>query len=127
MPIFSSDKQVTVVTRGPGNLSLLTWGSNSGAPADVGAVPTTNAGLTRWLISFSHDFNYWAFKWDGQGEAVYQIGSGLERKPVGRDWTSATKIEWLATTVTTQDVSSVVSGATNRDGLTTAWIIPDTL
>jgi hypothetical protein len=87
--------------------------------------PTT--GLTRWLISFSHDFNYFAFKWDAQGEAVYQIGSGLERKPVGRAWATASKIKWLSMSVVTADVTTIASSATVRDGFTTAWIIPDTL
>ncbi|KAH6907688.1 mucin-binding lectin 1 [Coprinopsis sp. MPI-PUGE-AT-0042] len=103
--IFMSETQLAV---------LLTWENNHNCPRVVGAVPTTNTGLTRYMLSFSHNFLHFAFKWDGEGEAVYQIGSGLERKPV-------------ASSVVTEDVSAHVSGALNRDGRTTAWIIPDTL
>ena len=125
--IFQSDQQLTVITRGPGTLSLLTWGSNSNAPSVVGAVKTTNTSLTRYLISFSHDFNYYAFIWNGQGDARYQVGSSLDRKPVGKDWKTASFVEWLSNEVKTKDVSATVATATNRDELTTAWIIPDTL
>ncbi|KAH6911696.1 mucin-binding lectin 1 [Coprinopsis sp. MPI-PUGE-AT-0042] len=125
--IFMSDTQLAVITRGPGVLSLLTWENTNDCPRVVGAVPTNNTGLTRYMLSFSHNFLHFAFKWDGEGEAVYQIGSGLERKPVGRDWTAASTVHWGASSVVTEDVSAHVSGALNRDGRTTAWIIPDTL
>ncbi|KAH6911673.1 mucin-binding lectin 1 [Coprinopsis sp. MPI-PUGE-AT-0042] len=126
--IFASKKQLTVVTRGIGSLSLLTWDNtydtNAGA---VGAVETTNAGLTRWVVSFSHNYLHFALKWDGQGEAVYQVGDGLERKPVGRDWRCATTIHWSSRTVVTEDVSAKATSVVNRDEITTIWIIPDTL
>ncbi|KAH6911701.1 mucin-binding lectin 1 [Coprinopsis sp. MPI-PUGE-AT-0042] len=104
--IFTSKKQLTVITRGPGALSLLSWDNTYNAKdATVGAVRTTNAGLTKWLVSFSHNFQHFALKWNGEGEAVYQIGNGLERKPVGRDWTSATTIRWGASAAVVNTVS----------------------
>ncbi|KAH6907685.1 mucin-binding lectin 1 [Coprinopsis sp. MPI-PUGE-AT-0042] len=126
--VFASDKQLTVVTRGPGALSLLTWGNiYRDTTSSVGAVRTTNTGLTRWVVSFSHTFLHFAIKWDGEGEAVYQIGNGLERKPVGRDWNNATTVNWENRIVVTENVSAQAAGATLRDELTTVWIIPDTL
>ncbi|KAH6907682.1 mucin-binding lectin 1 [Coprinopsis sp. MPI-PUGE-AT-0042] len=127
--IFTPKKQLTVVTRGPGSLSLLNWDNPRNANAQeavIGSVATTNAGLTRWVVSFSLDYLQYALKWEGEGEAVYQIGKGLERKPVGRNWTSATTIRWGASAATTQDVSARASRAFPRDE-TTIWIIPDTL
>jgi hypothetical protein len=126
--IFASNKQLTVVTRGPGSLSLLTWENNFDANAGVvGAVRTTNASLTRWVVSFSHNYLNYALKWSGEGEAVYQVGNGLERKPVGRDWKTATTIHWPDRVVVTEDVSAKAGSVVVRDELTTIWIIPDTL
>jgi hypothetical protein len=126
--IFASNTQLTVVTRGPGSLSLLTWAgtwdANAGA---VGAVSTTKTGLTRWVVSFSHNYLNFAIKWSGQGEAVYQVGEGLERKPVGRDWKTATTIHWSNRAIVTEDVSAKAGSVVVRDELTTIWIIPDTL
>ncbi|KAH6907705.1 mucin-binding lectin 1 [Coprinopsis sp. MPI-PUGE-AT-0042] len=126
--IFAANKQLTVVTRGTGSLSLLTWANTYDANAGaVGAVKTTNTGLTRWVVSFSHNYLHFALKWDGEGEAVYQVGDGLERKPVGRSWSSATTIHWSARSVVTEDVSVKATSVVNRDELTTIWIVPDTL
>ncbi|KAH6907687.1 mucin-binding lectin 1 [Coprinopsis sp. MPI-PUGE-AT-0042] len=126
--VFASDKQLTVVTRGPGAISLLTWENTyRDTSSVVGAVQTNKAGLTRWVVSFSHNYLHFAIKWDGQGEAVYQVGEGLERKPVGRDWNTATTVNWGNRVVVTENVSARVAGATVRNELTTVWIIPDTL
>jgi hypothetical protein len=126
--IFRSDAQVSLITRGPGAISLLTWGSNTPTtPSIVGAIKTSETGLTRWIVSFSHNFNDYAFKWDGPGEAVYQIGNGLERKPVGRSWSAATTLHWGATSLVSEDVSTRVTSAVTSDGITTLWIVPDTL
>jgi hypothetical protein len=63
--------------------------------------------------------------WGGSGEAVYSIGTGLERKPVGKSWSQASLVAWNATMVTTADVTSFVSTAVDRTNMTTVFIIPD--
>jgi hypothetical protein len=93
----------------------------------VGAMRTNASGITRWLISFSHRYEKFAFIWDGQGEGVYQIGNGLERKPVGRRWNVASTAHRGAWDIGIADVSAIVRHATNRDGATTAFIIPDNI
>ncbi|KAI9507838.1 mucin-binding lectin 1 [Russula earlei] len=77
MAIFVNGQSVNVTTWGPGHLYLYTGGSNVGAPSCVGGTATTNEGITRYIISFSHNFTKFAFYWAGQGEAVYHIDNHL--------------------------------------------------
>ncbi|KAF8637198.1 hypothetical protein AX16_010857 [Volvariella volvacea WC 439] len=125
--IFTTGNELVVITRGPGNLRLLSWQNNAGGTNTVGAIPTSNAGITRYLISFSHHYERFAFYWDGAGEAVYQIGNRLERRPVGRNWNSASTVNWGAAEVTNTNVAGIAEGAVNRDRVTTAFIIPDSV
>ena len=127
MSIFTPGNELIVISRGPGALSLLSWQNNAGGSNVVGAIRTTNAGLTRWVISFSHHYERFAFIWQGGGQAVYQIGRKLERTPVGTRWENASTVNWGASTVTTTNVSSIASSAVNRDELTTVYAIPDTI
>ncbi|KAI9450636.1 hypothetical protein F5148DRAFT_1227043 [Russula earlei] len=123
--IFVGGKSVNVTTRGPGRLYLFTHGSNVGAPSTVGGTATNNEGITRYLISFSHNFTKFAFYWDGQGEAVYSIDTRLVRKPVGKSWKEACYILWGADEVQIADVSKDVTVALPRDEETTCFIIHD--
>jgi hypothetical protein len=82
----------------------------------VGAMSTNAPGVTKRLISFSHRYENYAFIWDGQGKGVYQIGSGLERRPVERRWNVASAAHRGAWDIGTVDVSGIVRHATNRDG-----------
>ncbi|KAF8063171.1 hypothetical protein FPV67DRAFT_1700191 [Lyophyllum atratum] len=109
---------------GPGKLSLLSYQGPANSNAN-GSLSTTNAGVTRFLISFSHNYTQFAFQWDGAGEAVYSLGNGLERKPVGKSWTQAGHVAWGASVVDTQDVTSIAASALDRTNNTTVYIIPD--
>jgi hypothetical protein len=123
--IFTNGQCLVVTTRGVGNLHLLTYQGNADDPDVVGSTPTTNTGVTRFLVSHSYNYQKYAFFWDGAGEAVYGIGTGLQRQPVGRSWSQASAVSWGATTVTTIDVSITVKAAVDRTGATTCFVIPD--
>ncbi|KAI9507839.1 hypothetical protein F5148DRAFT_1201497 [Russula earlei] len=125
MAIFVNGQSVNVTTWGPGHLYLYTGGSNVGAPSCVGGTATTNEGITRYIISFSHNFTKFAFYWAGQGEAVYHIDNHLVRKPVGKSWNEASYIPWGANEVQTADVSADVQSALARDEETTVFVIHD--
>jgi len=128
--LFKGDTCVTVTTMGPGKLSLLSHNAISNIHSVVGAKITSNPGKTRWMIGFSHNYQGFAFIWEGHGEAVYRVGDSLLTHAVGTSWNRATAANWLETTVTTQDVSSIVRGLGsqyNRDNQTTFWIIPDSI
>ncbi|KAF9465967.1 hypothetical protein BDZ94DRAFT_1252703 [Collybia nuda] len=122
--IFVRGHPLIVTTRGPGKLHLLTHG-NPNLPSCNGSTETKNAGTTRFLISFSHNYTKFAFHWDGAGEAVYGVGSDLTRVPVGRSWSQASLVNWGASTVTTGDVTSALQHALARNEETTCFIIPD--
>jgi hypothetical protein len=123
--IFANGQCLIVTTRGPGKLSLLTYQSNNGGVNVNGSLSTNNAGVTRFIISFSHNYERYAFIWGGSGEAVYSIGTGLERKPVAKSWSQASMVAWGATTVTTADVTNIAAAAVDRTNVTTVFIIPD--
>ncbi|CAK5280988.1 unnamed protein product [Mycena citricolor] len=122
---FRQGGAVIVVTRGPGNLNLLSYSSNAKIQNHVGATNTNNSGVTRFLISHSYTFEQFAFHWDGQGEAAWSIGNGLVRQPVGKGWNAAVNIQWNGPTSGSLDVSGQVSSAVNRDGAVTCFIIPE--
>ena len=124
--IFTTGHEVVVITKGPGKLTLLSWDpvQGHGLTTGVGDIPTTRSGITHYVIGFSHFYTKFSFIWQGEGEAVYQIGEGLERKPVGRTWSSANTIRWGANSVTTEDVSANIASAGRVDRQTTAFIIP---
>jgi hypothetical protein len=114
-----------VTTRGPGKLSLLTYLSDNGGANVNGSLSTNNVGVTRFLISFSHNYRRFPFIWEGSGEAVYSIGTGLERKPVGKNWSQASVVVWTTNTVTTADVNSFLAQTVDGTNMTTLFIIPD--
>jgi len=122
--IFKDDQCLVVTTRGPGRLHLLSYQSNGGLTNNVGSRPTTNSGVTRFMVSFSHTYERFAFIWDGDGEAVYGVGHGLKRLPVGKSWGQASAIEWGSSTVTTTDVSKLVGPLSGNTNIT-CFIIPD--
>ena len=124
MSIFKRGNSVVVTTRGPGHIHLLSYDSNSKLTNHVGVTPTSNTGETRFLISHSYTFTKYAFYWDGAGEAVYGIGTGLERRPVGRSWTSASMVSWGSRNVTTGYVSSLTTKISGHTEIT-AFVIPD--
>jgi hypothetical protein len=124
--VFASTAQLTVVTQGPGSLSLLSWGSSWDAKAGaVGAVKTNKTGNTLWVVSFSHNYLHFAIKWSGEGKAWYQVGEGADRKAVGRDWKTATTIHWSNRVIVTEDVSAQVATVPVRYEFTTIWIVPE--
>ncbi|KAF6758034.1 mucin-binding lectin 1 [Ephemerocybe angulata] len=124
--LFTTGNEVTVITVGPGKLSLASWGSINSGQSTVGAVTTTNAFLTKWLVSFSHCYTRFAFIWEGEGQAVYQIGNKAdERKPVGRSWDNASTHHWGTNTIAGENITSVIPTCVNRDNMTTLYMIPD--
>ncbi|KAF9073337.1 hypothetical protein BDP27DRAFT_1360276 [Rhodocollybia butyracea] len=124
MSIFTNGQTLTVTTRGPGNLNLVSYQSNGGIPNVAGATPTTNAGVTRFVISHSYTFERFAFFWDGAGEAVYTIRTALANNPVGRSWAEASGVSWGATTVSTVNATSFVASAVARNNEATCFVIP---
>ncbi|KAK7439370.1 hypothetical protein VKT23_017594 [Stygiomarasmius scandens] len=127
MALFTQGQTIIVVTRGPGKLHLLSYQSNNGSKEVVGSATTTSAGITRFVVGFSHYFTRFAFIWDGEGEATYSVGNGLQRLPVGKSWNHASLAPWGGNEITTEDVSKVVPNAVNRDERTTCFVIPDTV
>jgi hypothetical protein len=125
--VFATGMELSVITDGPGFLSLLSWQSNGGIQAHVGTIPTSNSGLTRFLVGFSHTFERFAIIWEGNGQAVYQIGKNLERLPVGRDWSCASTVHWGAKHLVVENVTGHIPRAVRRDRATTLFIIPDNL
>jgi hypothetical protein len=131
MSIFTNGQGIIVSARGPGKLHLLTFKSIvSGAGDVVGTIttaPSTPDKVTRFIISFSHNYTKFAFFWDGAGQAVFGKGQDLVRQPLGNSWNVATTVDWGSASFTTQDVRAIATSATNRDNETTCYIIPDNL
>jgi hypothetical protein len=127
MTIWSNGQAIIVTTHGPGRLHLLSYQNNARGLNTVGGIRTTSNDTTRFLISFSHHYERFAFYWDGAGAASYAIGASPDRKPVGRSWQQACYVPWGASTVSTADVGTIASSALNRDNVTTCFIIPDLL
>lgn len=123
--IFANGQSIVVTAHGTGRLHLLTYQSNGGLPDVVGTTTTTNEGNTRFMLSHSYTFNGFAFYWDGTGEAVYRIGTGLQKSPVGTSWGAASNAAWGESVVTSKDVTSIVPAAKTRDNEITCFIIPD--
>ncbi|KIK57536.1 hypothetical protein GYMLUDRAFT_46110 [Collybiopsis luxurians FD-317 M1] len=127
MALFTGTQCITVITQGPGTLTLLSYGANTVSPNVIGGKSTSNSGQTRWMVGFSHDYTGYAFIWGGSGQAVYRIGSSLQTFPVGTKWTAASVAKWGATSITSGDVSSEIGSAVNRDNQTTTWVIPGSI
>ncbi|KAF8656496.1 hypothetical protein AX16_002515 [Volvariella volvacea WC 439] len=125
--IFQSGSELIVITRGPGSIHLLNWQSNGRLTNNVASIPTSNSGITRYIIGFSHTYERFSFYWDGQGEAVYQIGNRLERTPVGRSWQSSSTVNWGASEITTTNVAGLVEAVGSWRTTPTAFIIPDNI
>ncbi|KAK7439310.1 hypothetical protein VKT23_012803 [Stygiomarasmius scandens] len=125
--MFVQGQTIIVTTRGPGKLHLLSYQPNNGSKDHVGSTTTTNTGITRFVVGFSHYFTQFAFYWDGEGEAVYSIGNHLQRLPVGESWNHASSAPWGGHEITTVDVANIVPNAIKRDERTTCYILPDTV
>ncbi|KAK7021907.1 hypothetical protein VNI00_017196 [Paramarasmius palmivorus] len=124
MSIFTNGNTLAVTVRGPGKLHLLSYQSNGKIGNVVGSLATTSQGVTKYIISHSYTFERFAFFFDGAGEAVYSIGSGLARFPVnGKNWKEASLVSWGSASVTTGDVEAEASKAVNRDNMITAFIV----
>ncbi|KAF8998847.1 hypothetical protein BDQ17DRAFT_1328637 [Cyathus striatus] len=131
---FINGSGVIVSARGPGNLHLLSYASNSGLPDVYGSISakpnvTGNDDVTRFMISDSYTYTEYAFYWDGNDEAVCGIGLDLVRSPVGTSWKQATIINFGGTQFGSGDVTSFVNktSSVKRDNEITAFVIPDHL
>ncbi|KAF6757958.1 mucin-binding lectin 1 [Ephemerocybe angulata] len=118
--LFTTGNEVTVITVGPGKLSLASWGSINSGQSTVGAVTTTNAFLTKWLVSFSHCYTRFAFIWEGEGQAVR-----TRESQSGRSWDNASTHHWGTNTIAGENITSVIPTCVNRDNMTTLYMIPD--
>jgi len=124
--IFRNGNGVIVNAKGPGKLHLLTYGGISANLGNVvGSVGTTNSGITRFLISFSHNYTRFAFYWEGAGEAAYGTSESLARYPVAKNWDNAVVIHWGSPSFTSGNVNAEVNKAVGRDNQTTVFIIPE--
>ncbi|KAJ6546889.1 hypothetical protein B0H19DRAFT_244721 [Mycena capillaripes] len=124
MTPFFNGQGILVTTRGPGKVHLISFASNAGLYNHVGTITTTNQDETCFIISHSYTFTRFAFYWEGNGEAVYSIGSQLLRHPVGNSWSKAVTFSWGGGAAVTSDVWSEVSSAVQRDNEVTCFIIP---
>jgi hypothetical protein len=93
----------------------------------VGGKSTTVSGISRWVVSFTHDYLSYGIIWEGSGQAVYSIGNSLETKAVGRSWTQATYIHWGDSFPSTKDVSGALGGATRIGDSPTIYYIPQAI
>ncbi|KAJ7124285.1 hypothetical protein C8R44DRAFT_620245 [Mycena epipterygia] len=84
-----------VTTYGPGSLHHLVYNTNAPDLTNVvGSLPTTNTGITNFLLAFSYTFTGYAFYWDGAGDAFWRLGNSTFREPVGTSWANATGVPW---------------------------------
>ncbi|KAK7019202.1 hypothetical protein VNI00_018160 [Paramarasmius palmivorus] len=123
MSIFTNGNTLTVTVRGPGELYLLSYQSNAQLGNNVGSLTTASEGITKFVISHSYTYERFAFFFAGEGEAVYSVGSGLLRRPVGKNWKEASLVSWGSESVTTEDVEEIASGANSVDGEGTMFIV----
>ncbi|KAJ7624406.1 hypothetical protein FB45DRAFT_796375 [Roridomyces roridus] len=117
-----------VTVSGPGNLHHLSYASNAGIENVVGIIPTTNEGITNFLLGFSYTWTGYAFYWDGAGPAYWRLANDtFLREPVGTSWSSATGVPWGTEIELNINVEAQLTGAANRDDEVTVFIIPDDL
>ncbi|KAJ7700234.1 hypothetical protein B0H14DRAFT_3034246, partial [Mycena olivaceomarginata] len=116
---FQDGNAVLVVTRGPGKMHVVSYGSSAQPTlSQVFGSTSTPAGTTerdetRFIITHSYTFAYCGFFWEGAGEAAYTIGDSLVRQAVGKSWQAAIIVEWGATT---GDDSGCVGAGGVREG-----------
>ncbi|KAJ7627031.1 hypothetical protein FB45DRAFT_795252, partial [Roridomyces roridus] len=90
--------------------------------------PTTNEGITNFLLGFSYTWTGYAFYWDGAGPAYWRLANDtILREPVGTSWSSATGVPWGTEIELNINVEAQLTGAANRDDEVTVFIIPDDL
>lgn len=123
--IFRNGNGIIVNAKGPGKLHLLTYGGGSSLSNTVGSIGTTNSGITRFLISFSHNYTRYAFYWEGAKEAAYGTTETLARYPVAKNWDNAVVVHWGSPSFTSGNVHAEVNKALPRDNETTVFIIPE--
>jgi len=123
--IFRNGNGVIVNAKGPGKLHLLSYGSNAKLQNHVGYIETTASGITRFIISFSYTFTRFAFYWEGSGEAAYGASDSLARYPMAKNWDNAAVVVWGSSSFTSADVKAEVATAVVRDGVVTAFIVPE--
>ncbi|KAJ7616018.1 hypothetical protein FB45DRAFT_841663 [Roridomyces roridus] len=118
-----------VTTYGPGNLHHLAYSSGTDVlPSVTGFVPTSNEGVSHFLVGFSYHFAGIAFYWDGAGEAFFRLGSSTQTFPVGNSWTNATGVPANGEIVFGLNVASSAAAAENSGdgpGRLVAYAIPD--
>lgn len=131
--IFHNGNGVVVNAKGPGKLHVLHYAPvpSVGIAPVVGYIETTDSGITRFMISFSHYYTRIAFYWEGTGEASYGTSKSLVRAPMATSWDKAIVVEWLGSgfsnNFTTANVKAEAEAKTTvvRNGIITAFIIPE--
>ncbi|KAJ7772350.1 hypothetical protein B0H16DRAFT_1305250 [Mycena metata] len=112
---------VTVI--GPGNFHHISYDSISALPSFVGMIPTSSAGVTNFLLSFSFSYLSFAFYWDGDGPAFWREGNSSFELPVGTSWADAIGVPWSDEKILGLDVEAEVAAATTND--VPVYIIPE--
>ena len=110
---------------GHGKLFLLSYDPNvAELQPHVGGKATPNkVGPTDYVLGFSHYFRKFAFHWEGPGEAYLRVGTHPELIPVGKSWEEATVAPFGGSSVSTENVKSIVATAVVREA-TTTFIVP---
>ncbi|KAJ7617194.1 hypothetical protein FB45DRAFT_933611 [Roridomyces roridus] len=122
-----------VTTFGPGNLHHIAY--NAGLSADglvdiTSFVPTSNEGVSHFLLAFSYDYADFAFYWDGAGDASFRLGSSTQTDVVGNSWTNATGVPANGEIILGLNIASTAKAAQDRGdgpGRSIAYRIPDDL
>jgi hypothetical protein len=123
--MVSYGKGIVITTRGPGKVHLLSYANNSGTSPHKAITTTSRKGTTRFVISHTFNFTKFAFYWDGASQASCTTGEDTGTVPVGTGWNAATCVTWNSYSFTTENVSSDVSRALDRNNLITCFILPD--
>ncbi|KAJ6580752.1 hypothetical protein B0H19DRAFT_1251052 [Mycena capillaripes] len=116
-----------VTVCGPGNLHHLTYQSATNGGTAVGMIPTTNEGITNFLLSFSQNYRAYAFYWDGEGPAFWRAGNSTVREAVGTSWANATSVPINEPFVEGVNVEAQAAAAGNVGQTVTVFFIPHDL
>ncbi|KAJ7617230.1 hypothetical protein FB45DRAFT_1007810 [Roridomyces roridus] len=122
-----------VTTYGPGNLHHMAYSvsaSVSGLIDVMGFIPTSNEGVSHFVLGFSYAYAGYAFYWDGAGDASFRIGNSTQTNVVGNSWANATGVPGNGEIILGLNVASTAKAAQDRgDGpsKTIAYRIPDDL
>jgi hypothetical protein len=125
--MFYNGDGVVVTATGPGKLHVLSFQSNARWSNIVGYIETNRTGTTRFVISHAYTYERYAFYWEGSGTANYAKGISPQarRRPLGNSWVNAAAVHWWTTDFITENVNAQVQNAIVRNGVVTAFILPD--